>query len=203
MYDSALSRAEFRGLIISTRPDCLDDEKADLLASYAARGLDVWVEMGLQSSNDETLKRINRGHTAADFDAALRLLRERALPVSAHVIFGLPGETEADMLETVRFLTDRRIEGIKIHDLHIPYGCSLYRQVLAGEFSLLSPQRHLELCVRVLERLPPETVIQRLTTDTPSARRALPRKAIDKALFYRRLEEELLSRDTYQSRLYL
>lgn len=202
LYDAALSRAEFRGLIVSTRPDCLDAEKADLLASYADRGLDVWVELGLQSSNDETLVRVNRGHTAADFDRALGLLRERGIPVSAHVIFGLPGEGELEMLGTIGFLAERRIEGIKIHDLHIPYACALYGRAAAGELTLLDPGRHLDLCVRALELLPPRTVIQRLTTDTPSDRRAFPRNPIEKARFYRLLDSELESRDTWQGRLF-
>ncbi len=202
IYDAALGRADFRGFIVSTRPDCLDAEKADLLASYAGRGLDVWAELGLQSSRDETLVRINRGHTAADFDAALRLLRDRGIPVCAHVVFGLPGETEGDMLGTVRFLAERGIEGLKIHDLHIPFGCALYREALAGELTLLSPRRHLEVCVRSLELLPAGTVVQRFTTDTPEGRRALPRRPVEKALFYRLLEAELEVRDTWQGRLF-
>lgn len=202
LYDEALSRAAFRGLIVSTRPDCLDAEKADLLASYADRGLDVWVELGLQSSNDETLVRVNRGHTVADFDSALGLLREREIPVSAHVIFGLPGEGELEMLGTIGFLAERRIEGIKIHDLHIPYACALYSRAAAGELTLLTPEQHLDLCVRALELLPPRTVIQRLTTDTPPERRAFPRKPIEKARFYRLLDAELESRDTWQGRLF-
>lgn len=202
LYDAALARDDFRGLIVSTRPDCLDGEKADLLASYAERGLNVWVELGLQSSNDATLERIGRGHTAGDFDAALRLLRARGVPVAAHVVFGLPGETESDMLATVGYLADRRVDGIKIHDLHIPFGSALYGQVLAGEFTLLSPLRHLDLCLRALELLPPLTVIQRLTTDTAADRRALPRKPIEKAGFYRLLEAELERRDSRQGRLF-
>lgn len=202
LYDAALSRAPFRGLIVATRPDCLDREKAGLLASYRARGLDVWVELGLQSSSDATLARIRRGHGAADFTVARNLLRDLGIPVSAHVVFGLPGEAEADMLGTVRYLADLDIEGIKIHDLHIPFGCGLYREAREGELVLLSPRRHLDLCVRALELLPPDTVIQRLTTDTPEDRRALPRRAIEKAGFLRNLDAEMDRRDTWQGRLY-
>lgn len=202
LYDAALARAPFRGFIAATRPDCLDPEKAELLASYRDRGLDVWVELGLQSFRDDTLLRIRRGHDAAEFSAARDLLRRHGIPVSAHVIFGLPGETEADMLGSVRFLADLGIEGIKIHDLHIPCGCALYREILEGELALLSPRRHLDLCVRALELLPPDTVIQRLTTDTPPERRALPRRAIDKAAFLRSLETELAGRDTWQGRFH-
>lgn len=201
LYDAALARAPFRGLIVATRPDCLDPEKAGLLASYRDRGLDVWVELGLQSSKDATLTRIRRGHVAAEFTAARKLLRDLGIPVSAHVVFGLPGETEADMLGTARYLADLDIEGIKIHDLHVLYGCDLYREALAGELVLLSPRRHLDLCVRSLEILPPETVIQRLTTDTPEDRRALPRRAIEKAAFLRNLDAALARRDTWQGRL--
>ncbi len=202
LYDAALARAPFRGLVVSTRPDCLDPEKAELLASYRDRGLDVWVELGLQSSNDGTLARIRRGHGSADFTTARDLLRRLGIPVSAHVVFGLPGESEADMLGTVRFLADLLIEGIKIHDLHIPYGCGLYREVLAGELALVSPRRHLDLCVRALELLPPSAVVQRLTTDTPPERRALPRRGVEKAAFLRSLERELEIRDTWQGRLF-
>jgi hypothetical protein len=201
LYDAALARAPFRGLIVATRPDCLDPEKAGLLGSYRDRGLDVWVELGLQSSNDATLARIRRGHGAAEFTAARRLLGGLGIPVSAHVVFGLPGETEADMLRTVRYLADLEVEGIKIHDLHIPFGCGLYGEALEGELALLSPRRHLDLCVRALELLAPTTVIQRLTTDTPEDRRALPRRAIEKAAFLRNLDAELVRRGTWQGRL--
>jgi radical SAM protein (TIGR01212 family) len=93
-YSAGLDAGEFEGLIVSTRPDCVDEPRADLLAEFAAF-TEVWVELGLQSANDRTLRRIRRGHSVAEFNRAVRLLQSRGLRVAVHLILGLPGETHA------------------------------------------------------------------------------------------------------------
>ena len=201
VYDLCLALAPFRELIVSTRPDCLDEERADLLASYRERGLEVWVELGLQSAHDGTLRRIGRGHSAEDFVRADRLLAERGIRRAVHLIFGLPGEGTGEILETVRFVSALDPEGVKIHNLHIPRGTRLAAEYLAGEITCPSPGRHLEWVVRALERLPPRTLVMRLTCDTPADRRIAPRESWEKGRFYEAVRRRMLSLGTWQGRL--
>jgi uncharacterized protein len=198
IYDAALSVHPFRELIISTRPDCVDDETAELLGGYVRAGLPVWVELGLQSASDVTLERINRGHSVLCFERALNVLREKGILVAAHVIFGLPGEGYGEIMHTVDYLAARKIDGIKIHDLHIPRSSSLFSEYLVGEYALPCEERHLEYVVDALERLPEKTVIMRLTCDTPHSARGLPLRPAAKEPFVRHVREELERRASRQ-----
>jgi len=187
-----------RGLVVSTRPDCVDAAIADLLESYADRGLEVWVELGLQSGVDATLARIRRGHTVADFIAACRLLARPGIRVAAHLILGLPFEDRAAMLEGPRIVADLGLAGVKFHDLHVPRGSALAAEYLSGEIALLSMDSYLGILADAVELLDPSTEILRLGTDTPPARRIAPRHAFDKRLLYERLEGLLETRGTRQ-----
>ncbi len=202
VYDEGLALAAFRGLNVATRPDCLDEEKADLLASYEQRGLEVWVELGLQSANDATLRRIGRGHTAADFERAFEMLRRRHLKIAVHLIFGLPGEGLPEIVQTMRVLALLRPDGVKIHNLHVPVGTLLASEYMKGEFVVPSPQRHIEYTIAAIERLPPGTVIMRLTCDTPAEKLAAPRAFWSKERFLSGLQKEMAARGARQGRLY-
>lgn len=202
IYDEGLALADFRGLNVATRPDCLDEAKADLLASYEARGLEVWVELGLQTANDATLRRIGRGHTAADFERAFAMLRERRLKIAVHLIFGLPGEGLQEITHTMSALALLRPDGVKIHNLHVPVGTTLAAEYQKGEFSVPSPQRHVDYTIAAIERLPPGTVIMRLTCDTPAEKLAAPRAFWPKERFLAALEKEMSARGACQGKLY-
>jgi len=202
LYDHALALGRFRELIVATRPDCVPPETAELLAGYRRPDRDVWVELGLQSAHDETLERIGRGHTVDQFGEAFALLRSRGLKVAAHVIFGLPGEGLEEVLATIRYLASLRIDGLKIHNLHVPRGCPMAEEVLSGELAVPCDRRHLQYVVRALELLPPDTVIMRLTCDTPGPRLLMPRRFMGKAAFYQELRGLMLRESTWQGRLY-
>ena len=202
LYDAGLRAYPFRELVVSTRPDCVSEEIADLLGTYRKDGLDVWVELGLQSALDRTLRLIHRGHTAAQFDGALELLRDHGIKIAAHVIFGLPGEGWDDMMYTIEHLASLRIDGIKIHNLHVPKGSRLFREFLGGELSLPSAPRHIEYLIGAIERLPAQTVIMRLTCDTPVRARGLPIRPLHKGAIADKLRSELGRRDTRQGRLF-
>jgi uncharacterized protein len=201
IYDKGLTLADFRGLNVATRPDCLDEEKADLLASYETRGLEVWVELGLQSANDATLRRIGRGHTAADFERAFEMLRQRRLKIAVHLIFGLPGEGLQEIVQTMTALARLRPDGVKIHNLHVPLGTLLAAEYQKGELAVPSPQRHIDYVIAAIERLPPRTVIMRLTCDTPADKLAAPRAFWSKERFLASLEREMTARGSRQGRL--
>ncbi len=200
IYDFCLSRGDFRGLVVSTRPDCVDPSKGDLLAGYREKGLDVWVELGLQSAHDETLKLIRRGHTAADFTAAWRILKERGLKCAAHLIFGLPGEGMTEIQETIRFLNPLEPDGIKIHNLVIPQGTVLASQYLAGEIVPPCARRHVEYCISAIERLRKETVVMRLTCDVPKNSVAAPLSFWKKGMIYDTVRREMALRNTWQGK---
>lgn len=171
VYDRALAALErvapgsLRGIVVSTRPDCFDAEKAGILASYAASGLEVWLEFGLQSSNEETLLRINRGHSARDYAEAASIAGKAGLRRAVHIILGLPGEGRAEMLETVEFAVRCGLEGIKFHDLRLAEGSALARQYPAGEFAPLHPSRLPALLADCLELLPSDVEVLRLCSD--------------------------------------
>ncbi len=202
IYDAGLKTMDFRELVVSTRPDCVNRETAALLGGYRNDGFDVWVELGLQSAADATLERIGRGHTVEQFDNAVGLLREHGIRVAAHVIFGLPGEGMTEILNTIEHVAAHSIDGIKIHDLHLPRNSRLLREYLLGEIALPAPGRHLEYTIAALERLPSDTVVMRLTCDTPVHSRALPINPIRKGVFINLVRNEMAKRGTYQGRLY-
>ena len=183
IYNRCLGLADFSELIVSTRPDEIDEEKADFLAEYKRPGFDVWVELGLQSVHDQTLLRVNRGHDSASFFRAFELLRSRGIKIAVHLIFGLPGEDEAEILESVRRVAALRPEGIKFHNLHIPVESPMFRDYLAGKITVPSPARHAEYVARAIPMLPPETVVLRMTCDTPKERRGAPLWVPPKGLF--------------------
>ncbi len=155
---------EIVGLFISTRPDCVSEQVLRLIASYRDDYL-TWLELGLQSANDKTLRQINRGHNSADFSRAVERAHEYGLPVCAHIILGLPGETWDTMLATADFLTAHKIESVKIHCLHVMEGTRLADQWRAGEVKLLEQQEYVLLACNFLEHLVPEVIIQRLAVD--------------------------------------
>ncbi|MFO8063670.1 MAG: TIGR01212 family radical SAM protein [Spirochaetia bacterium] len=200
-YDAGLSQAEFEELVVSTRPDCVNEEVAGLLGSYRQRLNDVWVELGLQTAHDATLRRVRRGHDVAAFDHALELLRAKGVRVAAHVMFGLPGEGWAEIEETIRFLAERAIDGIKIHNVHVVEGTPLHEEYRAGGFEVPSAEEHMRSVAAALELLPRETVVMRLTCDTPDEQLVAPRAFWNKQTFRNQLVEYMSRNGMYQGRL--
>lgn len=198
IYGRSLSLFPFRELIVSTRPDAISGEKADLLASYRNEEREVWVELGLQSANEATLAAIDRGHTVADFERAYRMLRRRGVRLSVHLIFGLPGEGWSEVMRTVEYVASLAPDGVKIHNLVIPRSARLYEQYLQGEMAEYGYRRHLEYTMGALERLPPATVIMRLTCDMHSSRPGIPRRRWNKATVYQDIERIMKERGRRQ-----
>ena len=200
IYDTGLSCGQFVGLIVATRPDCVDEPKAALLAEYRSRGLDVWVELGLQSADDATLRRIRRGHSVAEFGRASRLLKEFGILTAAHVILGLPGEGEREAVRTAHYLSELGVNGVKFHNLVITEGTELYREYREGRVSPPTTAEHQELLISSLENSSPELVVMRLTCDPPRDIPFVPEEQPDKASFYRDLIDEMNRRNTWQGR---
>lgn len=179
LYAEALAVPDVVGLSIGTRPDCVSDEVLDHLQGLAKDNL-IWLEYGLQSAKDRTLKRINRQHTVARFAETVERTKARGLPVCAHVILGLPGETREDMLDTARFLAGIQVEAIKIHLLYVVRGTALHGLFQKNEYRCLAQEDYCALVGDFLSFLPPETIIQRLTGDPHQEELIAPCWALEK-----------------------
>ena len=190
------------GLAIGTRPDCVDEERANLIKKYQDQGYYVWVELGLQSIHDETLRYINRGHTYEDFLRSYYLLKSKELPVVVHIIFGLPRETKEMMLETVKALSSLSIDGIKFHALYIVKQTPMERLYLKGEYQPLTLEEYANLVAESLAFLPPKTVIHRLTSDPPKEELVVPDWLLKKAEVLKAINQCLEQRELYQGKFY-
>lgn len=199
LYEEALNVEGVVGLFIGTRPDCVPDPVLNLLQEIARRSL-VWVEYGLQSARDATLAAINRGHDAACFLSALAATQRRGIKVCAHVILGLPGESDADARFTADTLAAAGVDGVKIHNLYVIKGTRLEALLRAGAYRCLNRQEYVDQVVEVLERLPARTVVQRLTGDPHPEELAAPTWSRDKAGTLKAIHEALERRDTWQGK---
>lgn len=167
IYDTVRKFPDVVGIIVGTRPDCVPDETLELLNSYTDDYL-VWIEYGLESSHYKSLRWMNRGHGVSDFiDAVLRTRRYPRINICSHVILGLPTEDYEDMMETADFISSLRIDGVKIHPLHVIRGTRLEEIYLEERFELLSLEEYVDLVVDFIERLPKRVVIQRITGEAP------------------------------------
>jgi len=185
------------GLCIGTRPDCVPEEVLNLIADYARR-LEVWLEFGLQSAADRTLVAINRGHDYATFADAVRRTRTHAIQVCAHVILGLPGETREDMLRTAEALAGLRVEGVKMHHLHVVRGTRLEEMWNRREVRVLSVEEYVPLAVDFLERIPAGAVVHRLIGECRRDLLVAPVWTQSKREVTAMIEEEFRRRGTRQ-----
>lgn len=201
LYRHALDSGNYEELIVSTRCDCLPDATIDVLTSFQDRVRTVWVELGLQSGNDETLRWIGRGHTVQCFLDACTRLHAAHLPICAHVILGFPHEDDAAVLRTAEVIARSGVQALKIHNLHVVAGTRLCEQYLREGFEVSDMQRHLHECELLLRHIPAEVVIQRFLSDTPSHRLAAPRDFGDKNTFLALLRERMEQAGTRQGDL--
>jgi hypothetical protein len=197
LYEEALDCPQVMGLSIGTRPDCLPDEVLDLLARYAAHR-PVWLELGLQSAHEATLRLLNRGHGVACFTGAVHRAAARGLEVVAHVILGLPGEGPREMAATARYLAGLPIQGVKIHLLYVICGSALARLYEAGNYRPLDEGEYVSRVADFIERLPPRVVIHRVTGDPHPGELLAPEWCLHKNRVLGRIREEFARRGTVQ-----
>jgi len=182
---------------IGTRPDCVPEPTLDVIERWAQR-LPVWVEYGLQSAHLRTLQAIRRGHTPADFVDAFIRTRARHIRVVAHVILGLPGEDLDDMIETARFLSALKVDGVKIHMLHVVRGSALQEAYEQGEIRLFTREQYVEAVCDFLEHLDESIIVHRLTGERPRPVLIAPDWVREKGEVLRMIEAELERRDSRQ-----
>jgi uncharacterized protein len=199
-YDTITAYPEIVGLFISTRPDCVPEEVLDLIAGYRDRYL-TWLELGLQTADEATLQHLNRGHTVEEFSDAVSRAARRNIPVFAHVILGLPGETRKQVLATADFLARQRVQGVKVHALHILRNTPLAESWAREPFDLLTLEEYAGLACDFLERIPPDVVVQRIGVDVPRRLLVAPEWCAAKQRTVAAVERELERRDSRQGLL--
>ena len=168
LYRQTLLREDSPIRSLGTRPDCLGDEVMELLRELNSMK-PVWIELGLQTVHDKTAQAMNRGYGLSVFEEGYRRVKEAGLTAIIHVIFGLPGETRGDMLETVRYLArlDPPPDGVKLQMLHVLKHTALGEQYQNAPFPLLSMEEYVDLAAESIKLLPEETVLHRMTGDAP------------------------------------
>lgn len=197
LYDEALSVDDVVGLIIGTRPDCLPSGTLDLLADYSGRTY-LWLELGLQSALDRSLRLLDRGHDFQAFVAAVEGCRSRGIRTCAHIILGIPGESREEMLATADVLNGLGVDGVKLHLLHVLKGTKLAELYLRGEVRLPDRDEYVGLVCDFLERLDPRIIVQRLTGDGRRDQLLAPAWSLAKFEVLNAIDWELERRDVRQ-----
>lgn len=197
MYEKILNQENVIGLNIATRPDAISDECLDYLEELNKKTY-LTIELGLQTTKEETTKLINRCHSLQCFEDMVKKLRERNIDVVVHIINGLPYETKKDMLNTVKYLNKLDIQGIKIHMLSITKDTPIEKMYQEEKFKLLSKEEYIDIVVDQLELLREEIVIHRITGDPKLDELIEPTWLTKKFCVLNDIDKEMVKRDTYQ-----
>ncbi|WP_122645843.1 TIGR01212 family radical SAM protein [Enterococcus mediterraneensis] len=188
------------GLSVGTRPDCLPDDVVEYLAELNQR-LYLWVELGLQTTFEQTSRQINRAHDYATYVEGVAKLRAHGIRVCTHLINGLPGETPEMMLENVRrTILDSDIQGIKLHLLHLMRNTRMLRDYHEGRLQLMTREEYVQVICDQLEMIPSEIIIHRLTGDAPWDSLVGPMWSLKKWEVLNAIDQEMIRRDSYQGK---
>ena len=198
IYTEAAEHPDIVGLSIATRPDCLGRDALKMLERLAAKK-NLWVELGLQTSNEETAKRINRGYSLSVYEKAMADLKALNVHRITHIILGLPNESRANMLATVKY-AGQFTDGVKLQLLHVLEGTALAESYSQGEFQTLEPDEYYELVADALELLPENIVIHRLTGDGPKRNLIAPKWSGDKKRVLADINRVLRAREIQPAR---
>ncbi len=196
-YETILNIPNVIGLNIGTRSDAITNDCYDYLEELNKR-TDLIIELGLQSIHDKTLKFINRGHDLNNFEKAVKELQKRNIKVVVHIINGLPNETKEDMVETVKYLNNLNIDGIKIHMLHILKDTNLEEYYKKHQFHILTKEEYIDIVCEQLEYLKPEIVIHRITGDPNKEDLIEPSWLLKKFCVLNDIDKEMKKRNIYQ-----
>lgn len=200
-FEPVFDFPEVVAVSVATRADCLQPEILDFLANFAEK-TDLTVELGLQTIHDKTAKKINRGHTFGEFKAAFNDLKRLGIRTTVHIINGLPDETEDMMLETAEKLGKMQPDGIKIHLLHVIKGTKLEKMYLDGAYKPMDMSCYVEITVKQLELLAPETVIERLTGDGDKSKLIAPQWSKNKISVLGAIDKKQALTDSFQGKLF-
>lgn len=202
IFTEAISHPDIAALSIATRPDCLPNEVLDLL-NQLQKIKPIWVELGLQTIHPTTAKLINRQYDLPIFDRAVNELKTRGIEVIVHMIVGLPGETEEMIFKTAEYIGQTDVDGIKIHLLHVLKNTALAEMYLNGDFSLPTLEEYTQLVIGCIRRLPPKTVIHRITGDGAKKDLIAPLWSADKKTVLNYMNSEFKRQNLKQGELFV
>ena len=197
LWDEALSHPDVVGLAVATRPDCLGPDILDLLSEYNEKTF-LWVELGLQTADEQTAEKFNRCWKNADFEEASYNLSTRGIKCVMHLILGLPGEDKGQYISSAKYAASFRPFGVKIHMLHLMEGTVMGEEYKRVPFPLLSREEYVSCVCDILEALPQEITIHRLTGDAPQDKLIAPDWTRNKHAVLNGIQQEFKRRGTYQ-----
>ncbi len=197
-YDQALAQQNIVGLSVGTRPDCVPQPVLELLADYQQQGYEVWLELGLQSSLDVTLKRVNRGHDYKAYCTAVDAAHNYNLNVCTHLMLGLPGEDKSHALITLHRVISQGVSGLKIHPLHVVKGTRLANEWRRNEYIPLKFNDYIETVCDMIELTPTDVIYHRLTGTAPDKILLAPSWCSKKWQVLNAIESKLKYRNTCQ-----
>ena len=200
-YDAALINSKIVGLELATRPDCINEDIVKLLKTYTKKYY-VCVELGLQTSNDSTGKIINRGYSSEDFTNAVALLNKYDIDVVCHIMVGLPNEDLTDLKNTVKFLNEHKLQGIKIHSTYVVKNTELEKMYNAGKYNPISLENYLDALVFIITHINPNFIIHRISGDAPKELLVAPEWNLHKKLVLNGLDKIMRERDLWQGMYY-
>ena len=200
-YDAALVDDRIVGLAIATRPDCITEEIAKLLHSYKEKYY-VSVELGLQTSNDNTAKIINRGYESSVFTKAVEILNKYDIEVVTHIMIGLPNENKDDLLNTIKFVNNHNIQGVKIHSVYVIKNTKLAEMYEKGEYISTALEEYIELATFTIANLNPNFVIHRISGDAPKDILIAPEWNLHKKWFINGIEKKLKEDELWQGKFF-
>lgn len=200
-YEEALAQPDISGISIATRPDCLDDDVLALLKEISSKTR-LWIELGLQTANEDSARFIRRGYTNDVFVEAVKRLQQLHIPVIAHVILGLPGETREDMLSTIHFLNNLPIHGIKLQLMHVLANTDMATLYETGAYTPLEKNAYVEIVGKCISHLRPDIIIYRLTGDGDKSILLAPSWSLHKRDVLNRLHQFLKEKEIHQGDTY-
>lgn len=202
IYDSCLIDDRIIGLQIATRPDCITEEIAKLINSYSNKYY-VCVELGLQTSNDETAKFINRGYQSSVYTEAVSILNKYNIDIVTHIMIGLPNESKQDIENTIKFINQHNIQGIKIHSTYIIKNTKLNELYEQGLYSPISYEYYMDCLEYVITHISPKLIIHRISGDAPKDLLVAPEWNLHKKKVINGLDKILKEKDLYQGQFYI
>ncbi len=204
IYEQLLSHPNVHGLVIATRPDCINEPLVDYLEELAKEVM-IFLEIGIESCYNGTLKSVNRGHTFEQTQSALKLVQGRGIHITGHLLFGLPGESHEMMLDQADIISELPLDSLKFHQLQIIKGTKMAKQYLAtpDTYHLFEFDEYLDFIISFLERLRPEITIQRFFNETPPRYRLAPDWGLVRSdVLTAELEKKMIENGTWQGRSY-
>ena len=198
-FRTAIEREDIVALSIGTRPDCLPTEVLEMLENLN-KIKPVWIELGLQTSNEKTAEYIRRYYPNSTYENAVKELKSRGITVITHIIIGLPNETKEDILNTVDFAVKSGTDGVKLQLLHILKDTDLYEDYKLGKVKVLSFEEYIDILFSCIEKIPKNIVIHRITGDAPKKYLIEPKWSADKKMVLNTINKELEKRDIMQGR---